>query len=98
MVLSHSRCKEMTKGAIPTAALTLSLTIKKFTVMVTIKFETEKMDKGQFLVFPTVLIDSSEKAAKARISICFAWLRGLFAIGIKWTRKEKIAANESESK
>lgn len=87
----------MTKGAIPTAALTLSLTIKKFTVMATIKFETEKMDKGQFLVFPTVLIDSSEKAAKARISICFAWLRGLFAIGIKWTRKEKIAANESEN-
>lgn len=81
----------MTKGAIPTAALTLSLTIKKFTVMVTIKFETEKMDEGQFLVFPTVLIDSSEKAAKtakARISICFAWLHGLFAIGIKWTRKE----------
>lgn len=66
--------------------------------MVTIKFETEKMDKGQFLVFPTVLIDSSEKAAKARISICFAWLRGLFAIGIKWTRKEKTAANESENK
>ena len=98
MVLSHSRCKEMTKGAIPTAALTLSLTIKKFTVMVTIKFETEKMDKGQLLVFPTVMIDSSEKAAKARISICFAWLRGLFAIGIKWTRKEKIAANESENK
>lgn len=63
--------------------------------MVTIKFETEKMDKGQFLVFPTVLIDSSEKA---RISICFAWLRGLFAISIKWTRKEKIAANESENK
>ena len=88
----------MTKGAIPTAVLTLSLTIKKFTAMVTIKFETEKMDKGQFLVFPTVLIDSSEKAAKARISICFAWLRGLFAIGIKWTRKEKIAANESENK
>lgn len=98
MVLNHSRCKEMTKGAIPTAALTLSLTIKKFTVMVTIKFETEKMDKGQFLVFPIVLIDSSEKAAKARISICFAWLRGLFAIDIKWTRKEKIAANESENK
>ena len=88
----------MTKGAIPTAALTLSLTIKKFTAMVIIKFETEKMDKGQFLVFPTVLIDSSEKAAKARISICFAWLRGLFIIGIKWTRKEKIAANESENK
>lgn len=66
--------------------------------MVAIKFETEKMDKGQFLVFPTVLIDSSEKAAKARISICFAWLRGLFAIGIKWTRKEKIAANESENR
>lgn len=88
----------MTKGAIPTAALTLSLTIKKFTAMVTIKFETEKMDKGQLLVFPTVMIDSSEKAAKARISICFAWLRGLFAIGIKWTRKEKIAANESENK
>lgn len=88
----------MAKGAIPTAALTLSLTIKKFTAMVTIKFETEKMDKGQFLVFPTVLIDSSEKAAKARISICFAWLRGLFAIGIKWTRKEKIAANESKNK
>ena len=88
----------MTKGAIPTAAPTLSLTIKKFTVMVTIKFETEKMDKGQFLVFPTVLIDSSEKAAKARISICFAWLRGLFEIGIKRTRKEKIAANESENK
>ena len=98
MVLSHSRCKEMTKGAIPTAALTLSLTIKKFTAMVIIKFETEKMDKGQFLVFPTVLIDSSEKAAKARISVCFAWLRGLFIIGIKWTRKEKIAANESENK
>lgn len=66
--------------------------------MVTIKFDTEKMDKGQFLVFPTVLIDSSEKAEKARMAICFAWLRGLFEIGIKWTRKEKIAANESENK
>lgn len=66
--------------------------------MTTIKFDTEKMDKGLFLVFPTVLIDSSEKAAKARISICFAWLHGLFTIGIKWTRKEKIAANESENK
>ena len=60
--------------------------------MVVIKFETEKMNKGQFFVFPTVLVDSSEKAAKARISICFTWLRGLFAIGVKWTRKEKIAA------
>lgn len=65
--------------------------------MVTIKFDTEKMDK-QFLVFPTVLIDSSEKAEKARMVLNFAWLRGLFIIGIKWTRKEKIAANESENK
>lgn len=60
--------------------------------MVIIKFETEKMNKGQFFVFPTALVDSSEKAAKARISIGFAWLRGLFVIGVKWTRKEKIAA------
>lgn len=77
----------MTKGAIPTAAPILSLTIKTFTVMVTIKFETEKMDKGQFLIFPTVLIDSSEKAEKARMAICFAWLRSLFEIGIKWGQK-----------
>ena len=64
--------------------------------MITIKFETEKWDKGQFMVFPTVLIDSSEKAEKARIAIGFAWLCGLFEIGIKWTRKEKIAANENK--
>ena len=63
--------------------------------MVTIKFGTETMDKGQFLVFPTVLIDSSEKA---KMTLGFAWLRGVFVIGIKWTREEKIAANESENK
>lgn len=66
--------------------------------MVTIKFNTEKMDKGRLLVFPTILTDSSEKAEKARMAICFAWLRGLFEIDIRWTRKEKIAANESENK
>lgn len=66
--------------------------------MVTIKFATEKMGKGQLLVFPTVIVDTSEKAKKAQIAICFAWLRGLLEIGIKWTRKEKIAANESENK
>lgn len=66
--------------------------------MVTIKFETEKMDKGQLLVFPTVMIDSSEKAAKAKILIGFAWLGRAFVIGIKWTRKKKIAANKSENK
>lgn len=98
MVLSHSRCKEMTKGAIPTAALVLSLTIKKFTIMVAIKFETGKMDKGQLLVFPTVLVDTTEKAEKAKITIGFAWLCGFFIIGIGWTRKKKIAANESENK
>lgn len=66
--------------------------------MVTIKFDTEKTGKGQFIVFPTILIDISEKAEKARMAICFAWLRGLFEINIGWTRKEKIAANESENK
>ena len=66
--------------------------------MMTIKFETEKMNKGQFVVFPTILIDTTEKTEKARMAICFTWLRGLFGIGIKWTRKEKIAANENENK
>ena len=57
--------------------------------MITIKFYTAKMNKGHFFIFPTVIIDSSEKVEKARIEIGFVWLRGLFAIGIEWGQKRK---------
>lgn len=55
--------------------------------MVTVKFSTDKLDNGTFLIFPTVLVDKSEKKTKAAIAICFAWINGLFEIGIKWSRK-----------
>lgn len=53
--------------------------------MVTVKFSTDKLDNGTFLIFPTVLVDKSEK--KAAIAIGFAWINGLFEVGIKWSRK-----------
>lgn len=55
--------------------------------MVTVKFSTDKLDNGTFLIFPTVLVDKSEKKTKAAIAICFAWINGLFEVGIKWSRK-----------
>ena len=55
--------------------------------MVTVKFSTNKLDSGTFLIFPTVLVDKSEKKTKAAITICFAWINGLFEVGIKWSRK-----------
>lgn len=60
--------------------------------MVTIKFETEKMDKGQFVIIPTVVIDYSDysnKAKKATIELFFGWLNGMLGISISWTRKVK---------
>ena len=65
--------------------------------MVTIKFETEKMKKGQFVVFPTVLIDSSDysdKVNKVTIELLFGWLNGVLGVSVSWTRKvENSAAN-----
>lgn len=55
--------------------------------MVTVKFSTDKLDNGTFLIFPTILVDKSQKKAKATIVICFAWINGLYEIGIKWGRK-----------
>lgn len=55
--------------------------------MVTVKFSTDKLDNGTFLIFPTVLVDTSEKKTKAAITVCFAWVNGLFEVNIKWSRK-----------
>ena len=63
------------------------ITTLKLKVMVTVKFSTVKLYSGTFLIFPTVLIDKSQKKAKATIAICFAWINGLFEVSIKWTRK-----------
>lgn len=65
--------------------------------MVTVKFSTDKLDNGTFLIFPTVLVDKSDY-----ITICFAWINGLFEVGIKWSRKvtnqETAQDNGSEEK
>ena len=70
--------------------------------MVTVKFSTDKLDSGTFLIFPTVLVDKSQKKAKATIAIYFAWINGLFEIGIKWsckvTNQEIAQDNGSEEK
>ena len=70
--------------------------------MVTVKFSIDKLDNGTFLIFPTVLVDKSEKKTKATIVICFAWINGLFEVGIKWGRKvtnqETAQGNGSEEK
>lgn len=70
--------------------------------MVTVKFSTNKLDNGTFLIFPTVLVDKSEKKTKAAITICFAWINGLFEVSIKWSRKvtnqETAQDNGSEEK
>lgn len=70
--------------------------------MITVKFSTDKLDNGIFLIFPTVLVDKSEKKTKAAIVICFAWINGLFEVGIKWSRKvtnqETAQDNGSEEK
>lgn len=55
--------------------------------MVTVKFSTNKLNSGEFLIFPTILVDKSEKKTKAAIAICFAWINSLFEVGIKWSRK-----------
>lgn len=70
--------------------------------MVTVKFLINELDNGIFLIFPTVLVDKSEKKTKAAITICFAWINGLFEVGIKWSRKvtnqETAQGNGSEEK
>lgn len=70
--------------------------------MVTVKFSTGKLDSGTFFIFPTVLVDKSEKKTRAAIAICFAWINGLFEVGIKWsckvTNQETAQDNGSEEK
>ena len=60
---------------------------KIYRKMVTVKFSTNKLNSGEFLIFPTILVDKSEKKTKAAIAICFAWINSLFEVGIKWSRK-----------
>lgn len=70
--------------------------------MVTVEFSANKLGNGTFLIFPTVLVDKSEKKTKAAIAICFAWINGLFKVGIKWsckvTDQETAQDNGSEEK
>lgn len=66
--------------------------------MTTVKFSTDKLDNGTFLIFPTVLVDKSENKTKVAIAICFAWINGLFKVDIKWSRKVTSQENSSRQR
>ena len=73
--INLSRCKEMTKGAIPTAAQ-IHITILKLKVMVTVNFITAKSET--LFLSPTIAV---EKQAEKTI-IRFAFWRGVFSVEV----------------
>ena len=59
--------------------------------MITLKFIAEKTSKW-LVIIPTVVVDYSDKAKKATITLFFGWLNGMLGIYISWTRKAKNSA------
>lgn len=63
--------------------------------MVTIRFGAEKFeDDNLFILIPTVAGGFS----KREMLFGIIWFRRVFGISIEWSRKAKIAANNSENK
>lgn len=73
-----------TERSSPQPALIYLITTQKFTTMVTMKFEAEKLN-GEILALPCVLVTINNK--KNRMDISLGWLKGVLTIGIEWSRK-----------
>lgn len=55
--------------------------------MVTVKFSTDKLDKGQFAILPTIVIEKDGNST----DVLFAWIKGIFAISVeKSSKKNKL--------
>lgn len=54
--------------------------------MVTVKFVTEKMNKGQFAILPTIVVEKDDNST----DVLFAWIKGIFAVSVeKGSKKNK---------
>lgn len=52
--------------------------------MLTLKFTAKKLEKGLFLVIPTIMIGTSELVVKSKFIICLSWINFALAVGVNW--------------
>ena len=53
--------------------------------MVTVKFETEKLNGEIAIIFPTIMATTNNK--KNHFAIGLSWLKSLLTISVSWSHK-----------